>query len=42
MDASIDAKFPRRQIGVVLMWNVNKTDSLQPSGWNGSLVLQNA
>ena len=39
MDASLDEKHPRRQIGVQLMWNVNKTDSLQPFGWNGRLCI---
>ena len=35
IDASLDAKFPRRQIGVLLMFKVNKRDSLQPSCFNG-------
>ena len=26
------------QVGILLMWNVNETDSVQPSGCNGLLV----
>ena len=39
IDASIDANIPRRKFGVLLMRNVNKTDSLQSSGCNLSLVI---
>ena len=38
MDASLDAKLSGHQIGVLLMWNDNKTDCLQPSGCNVSLI----
>ena len=38
MDASLDATDTRLQ-GALLLRNDNRIDSLQPSGFNGSLVL---
>ena len=34
---NIDCTFPRREIGAEIMRNVNETDSLQTTGFHGSL-----